>query len=107
MKSVSFSIVENQLNKKEYSLPMVEVIGQYPVKDDHKTFEYQFKRQNPSKISIPVGLLDKIQWKQDDDGHFYMVLDGTVVERTVENGFKRVQLVERYRPAEATKGSVE
>lgn len=108
MKSISFSDVEATLTRREYVLPMVELTAQYPVRDGRKTFEYCFRKQNPSKISIPEGLLDKLSFMKDDENKLYLVLDGVYVERIVENNFKRVRLTEQYRPAETTKsGAVE
>lgn len=104
MKSINFSFVETNLTKKDYVQMMVELVSQYPARDGKKTFEYCFKKQNPSKISIPVELLDKLQFMQDETtSKLYLVLDGTIVERVVENGFKRVQLTAAYAPADAKK----
>ena len=103
MKSISFSVVEANLTKREYLQPLVELVAQYPEKDGKKTFEYQFKRQNASKISIPVELLDKLSFMQDENNKLYLVCDGIVVERVIDSGFKRVQLTAAYRPASDAK----
>ena len=100
MKDVEFSTVESNLPVKEYALPLVELVNQFPARDGKKTLEYCFRRQQASKISIPVELLSKLKYKQDDSGKFFLVIDGIVIERVTENGFKRLQLTAAYRPAE-------
>ena len=103
MKTIDFSIVETKLPTKEYALPLVELVNQYPVRNNAKTLEYCFRKQNPSKISIPVELLKQMQFKHDEEtGKLYMVIDGVIIERVTENGFKRIQLCEKYRPVEST-----
>ena len=106
MKTVDFSVVEASLHLKEYALSMVELTGQFPVRDGKKTLEYAFKKQNPSKISVPVELLKQMQFRQDETtGKNYLVIDGNIVEKVTEKGFKRIQLCEKYRPAADTKTS--
>lgn len=104
MKFVDIAFVNTNLKQVEYAQPMVKLENQYPIRDGKKTYCYCFKRQQPSKISIPENLLDKLKFAVDDSNALYLVIDGIILERVTENGFKRIQLTSAYRPEEAKDG---
>lgn len=100
MKDVDISFVNANLPVVEYAKRVVRVLNSYPAKDNCVTFQYQFKRQNPSKVSVPCEDLDKLKWQADEENHCYLVIDGVYITEVNENGFKR--LVSRKAKAVAT-----
>ena len=100
MKDVDISFVKANLPVVQYAKRVVRVLNAYPVKDNCVTYQYQFRKQNPSKVSVPVADAEKLAWQADEENNLYVVIDGVYLREVNENGFKR--LVSRKEKPAAT-----
>lgn len=91
MKDVDLNYVNSHLKVVEYAKRVVRILNAYPERDGFRTYQYQFKKQNPSKVSVPCADIPQLQWQADDEGNIFMVIDGTYIKEINENGFKRLE----------------
>lgn len=104
MKDVDLNYVNSHLKIVEYAKRVVRILNAYPERDGFRTYQYQFKRQNPSKVSVPCADIPNLQWQADDDGNIFIVVDGTYIREVNENGFKR--LISRKEEKAASEDSI-
>lgn len=96
MEKINFNkLIENIGGYTPYASRWVRILKVYEENPEKhsRTFEYQFKGQNGSKLLIPTEICDKLQYGSDDEGNSYVAVDNKYIKIVTTDNWKRLVLV--------------
>lgn len=96
MEKINFNkLIENIGGYTPYASRWVKIIKVYEENPEKhsRTFEYQFKGQNASKLPIPSDICEKLQYGADDEGNSYVAVDNKYIKIVTTDNWKRLVLV--------------